>query len=289
VRPLSEEESPPEGADLPTPRRGPGAPEPGVLPRVLSATLPCENCGHATVHRVLRWDPKSFPKGARTRGVARCRTCGWTHPFEVVREVRVSVPLIVSRRSESVRETTQFPPDARLSVGEVLPGTDPPLLVRRIDLWSGDSARQAHARDVATLWASVNEGLSIPVSIIEGAHTRPAKWTVDPQFVVTVGDHLEVDGTRIVVVALRAAGHTWRRLEDRFRAEQVQRVYGRRMVSPPAGRSDWSRGRGRPSSRTSSFSRSSRSRSGPGVRRTRTVPRARIASGGAAHQSASPS
>lgn len=258
-------------------------------PPVHAATLLCENCGRSTVHRILRWDPRSFPHGKRTQGVARCRECGWTHPFDLARRPEVEVTEIVSKRSVSTRERVRLATLARLAVGDTVPGSAPPLRVRRIELKSGGAASEARAGDVATLWVTADEGLSVPVSILEGARTRPARWAVAPDVTVAVGAEVRVEGSPIEVVAIRAAGRTWRHPGDQFQAGEVQRVYGRRTVSPPAGRSDWRRGRGRPSSRTSSFSRSSRSRSGPGVRSTRRVPRARTASGGAAHQSVSPS
>jgi len=258
-------------------------------PRVLAATLPCENCGRPTVHRILRWDPKSFPKGERSRGVARCRNCGWTHPFDMARATQVEVARIVSRRSTSIRDTVRLGAGAPVVIGSNLAGVDPPVRVRRIDLRSGGSAPRARAEEIATIWTVADEGLVVPVSIQEGARTRPTRWEVDPNLEVAVGDERTIDGVVLQVVALRARGHTWRRAGDRFRASELERVYGRRTEIPPAGRRDWSRGRGRPSSRTNSRSRSSRSRSGPGVKITRKVPRVRIADGGATHHRRSPS
>lgn len=257
-------------------------------PRVLAATLPCENCGRPTVHRIVRWDPKSLPRGKRASGIARCRECGWTHRFDLAPTTETEVDQIVSRRSTSTRERVRLPAAARVAVGGLVPGSDPSLKIRRIDLRSGTSAQSALAREVATLWVTVDEGLRVAVSILEGPRTRATRWSVEPDVVVSVGDEVEVDGVPIRVVALRAAGHTWRRFGDHFRAGELERLYGRRTVSPPAGRSDWSRGRGRPSSRTSSFSRSSRSRSGPGERRTRIVPFDRSAAGGATVHKLSP-
>lgn len=258
-------------------------------PRLLAATLVCENCGRSNVHRILRWDPGSFPRGRRVSGIARCRECEWTHPFEMTRPVECEVDQIVSKGSVSSRERIRLPALAKLAVGGSVPGADRPLRIRRIDVRSGDPARTALAREVTTLWATLDEDPSVAVSIVEGARTRTTRWSVGPDVVLGVGDEVRIDGSTIEIVALRAIGHTWRRAGDRFRAVEVQRLYGRRTVSPPAGRSDWSRGRGRPSSRTSSFSRSSRSRSGPGVSTTRRAPRARMASGGAILHSWSPS
>ena len=261
----------------------------GGPPRVLAASLYCENCGRTTVHRILRWDRRSVPGSARTSGIARCRTCDWTHPFDIARASEVEVPTIVSRRSESVWEVLSLRPHTSLVVGETFASPDGPLRIHRIDLRTGESSDRAAARDVATLWVTRDEGLSVPVSIIEGARTRSTRWSVDPGALVSVDEEIVVDGLRLLVTALRARGHTWRRPGDQFRAEQLQRVYGRRIASPPAGRRDWRSVRERPRSRTSSFSRTSRSRSGPGVRTTRTVPRARSAAGGATHQRDSPS
>jgi uncharacterized Zn finger protein len=271
------------------PDDGPGSTETPTAPRVHAATLPCENCGKSTVHRILRWDPRSFPKGARTSGVARCRTCGWTHPFDLPVRSELSVTTIVSKRSTSEKVQLQFPPSASLSVGDLVAGSEPPLRVRRIDLRSGGPSSQARASEVATLWAVVDEGPSIPVSILEGARTRAVRWHPDPDQSVDVGDEVRVDSLRLEVVALRAAGRTWHFPGARFRVTEVQRVYARRNAIPPAGSRDWRTVRETPSSRVISFSRSSRSRSGPGEIRKRTAPHRRTAAGGATHHSVSPS
>lgn len=249
-------------------------PGPAAPPRVLAATLVCENCGRPTLHKILRWDPRSYPKGERSKGIARCRVCGWTHPFDLAPPAEVEVSVVVSRRSTSVHERLRLSPTESVEVGSTLPRSEPPLRVRRIDLRSGESAVRSLARDIGTLWVAVDEGLLVPVSIIEGARTRTTRWNADPGTEVVVGDRTTFDGLSVEVIALRAHGHTWRRPGDRFRASELQRIYGRRTAIPPAGRRDWSIGRERPRSRTRSFSRSSLSRSGPGVKRNRTSPRA---------------
>ena len=271
--------------DLPTAEHSESGPR---AARLLSATLRCDSCGRETTHRILRWDRTSLGTAKRVSGVARCRECRWTHRFETAKGAEVEVQQITSRGSVSVRERIHLLASVPVEVGADLPGSVPPLRVYRIDLRSGGSARTAVAESVGTVWVGPHVAPSVPVSIQEGSRTRTVRWTVDPGVEVGVGDTVEIAGERIHVVALRAGGRTWRREGDRFSASRVERLYGRRSVSPPAGRTDWSHGRARPSSRTRSFSRSGRSRSGPGVIRTRTVPRAWIAAGGATLQSVVP-
>lgn len=90
---------------------------------------------------------------------------------------------------------------------------------------------------------------------------------VPPDTPIEVGASLQLEERTVTVVGIRAKGSTWRRPGDRFVAGEVMRVYARREAMPPAGRSDWSRSREMPSSRTSSTSMSFRRRSSPGVRR----------------------
>ncbi len=271
------------------PTESPIRPESPPAPtRLLAASLVCENCGRSTPHRVLRWDRTSFARGNAASGVARCRECHLTHRFESVSPAEAEVDRIVSRGPVSSRERVRLPAAAMLEVDTDLPASDPPLLVHRIDLRSGAPVRRAPARAVRTVWVTPHLDPSVPVSILEGGRTRPARWTAPPEVAIGVGEEVEVDGASVRVIAIRARGQTWRHLGDRFRADEVQRLYGRRIASPPAGRSDWRRGREIPRSRTSSASRSDRSRSGPGVRRTRSVPRRRTASGGATVHKVSP-
>jgi uncharacterized Zn finger protein len=265
------------------------APSPGLAGRMHSASLWCENCGEETPHRILRLAPGTSPTAKAISGTARCRKCEWTHSFTVARPVEVEVSLIISDGPTSVRRRVRIPAGNRLELAGVVPGTEEPVYVRRIETHSRHSVSSARPGEVATIWASREAGAVIPVSVVEGARTWTSRLVLPRQSRLSVGDEIRVANSSVRVVALRARGRTWRLPGDSFGAEEVQRVYTRRTDSPPAGSSDWRRSRGTPSSRASSFSRSSRSRSGPGVMRTRRSPPARSASGGATHQRVSPS
>jgi len=260
-----------------------------VVPRVFAATLFCEMCGGSTPHRILRMDPPRRSGGGPVRGTARCRVCQWTHRFESRSPGRVEVARIVSAGRLSERSRIELPAHSHLQVGSRIPGSDEPLLIRRIDTRAGARVKSASTDDVATLWVVRDEGAVVPVSIVEGRFTHATRLVVPPDTLFEVGGSCTADGTPLDIVALRARGTTWRRPGDRFAARDVQRLYGRRTESPPAGRRDWRTERESPRSFASSTSRSPRSRSSPGVRRTRTSPRARTASGGATVHRSSPS
>jgi uncharacterized Zn finger protein len=199
------------------------------------------------------------------------------------------VPVIVSEGPRSIRRIMALPPGAVLRLGTRIPGLDEALLPRRIDGRDGRAVLSARADEVATVWATADAGAVIRVSVIEGATTRPARLVAPPTRSFTVGDEVTVDGYRLSIVALRARGRTWRRPGDAFSAAEVQRLYGRRTATPPAGSRDWRTDRETPRSRASSSSIRGRSRSSPGVTRTRTSPRARTAASGAAVQRSRPS
>jgi uncharacterized Zn finger protein len=254
-------------------------------PALASATLYCESCGRETPHRILRVDRTPHASGALLSGIARCRECRRTHPFESVAAASVERVLIVSSGAESERSKIRLPRYARLEVNGELPGFDPPVVIRKLDLANGESRRSATANEVATVWGIRDTGALVKVSLVEGADTHPAVVRLPHGTELEVGDELEVEGTRTEIVGLRAAGHTWRRPGDRFAGERVDRAYVRRIAMPPAGSRDWSRSRDNPSSEASATSTSSRSRSSPGIRVKRRVPRARSADGGADDQS----
>ncbi len=257
-------------------------------PRLLSATLACDNCGKSTPHRILRIDPRGGGTPRHLRGVARCRVCRFTHPFESVEEDRTELTLIVSVGPTSERTRISLPRSRRLQVGRGIPGREPPLTVHRIEDVSGRSLASGRVGEIGTVWATRDEGAVILVSIVEGQRTRSIRLALPHGTLLRVGDDLALDDGTVEVVGLRARGQTWRRPGDAFPADDVVRAYTRRISSPPAGKSPWRRVRVSPSSRASSTSTASRSRSGPGTRRARTEPRARIADGGAAVQSVSP-
>lgn len=257
--------------------------------RLHAASLVCDNCARETPHRLLRIDPRARDSRSQTSGVARCRVCGWTHRFEIRLVSEVAVGEVISEGPTSVHRTVHLPSGQRLRVGSAVPGSSEPLKIVRIDDRQGRRVPSASSDEVATLWVRPDRFPAVPVSIVEGRRTRSTRVPMDPEAPIVVGAELQVEGVRVRIDSVRARGASWRRLGDAFSAREVQRVYGRRAVKPPAGRSDWSSERGIPSSRASSASRSGRSRSGPGVKRRRTTPRARTAASGAIVQRVSPS
>lgn len=266
----------------------PEPPAPTHGHRLGSATLYCERCGTVTEHRIFHVRGGRVAPTGGFAGVARCRECRWTHPFEAVPESRSALEVIVSEGGRSTRRSFSLQAPRPIEVGAALPEYPERVVVRRIDTIAGRSVPRASAQEVATVWATRDVGAVVKVSQIVGARTVPGRLVVPPETVFEVGTEFRLDGERLQVVGLRARGRTWRRPGDRFRAQEVQRVYGRRTVSPPAGSRDWRRGRGSPSSRTSSASRVSRSRSSPGVRRNRSSPRARTDRSGATVHRSSP-
>ncbi len=247
-----------------------------------SGVLYCDNCGKDTPHRLLRVKPSVGAARTHVTGVARCRVCRFTHPFTSVRVAPVEVALIVSEGHQSGRRRLELPPASVLQVGSPIPDVPETLRVTKLDARDGRAVGAARASEVATVWAVRGDEAAVPVSIVVGARTTSRMLRVPPSTRLAVGETLDVEGDRIAIVGLRARGHTWRLEGDAFEAAEVQRVYGRRMLSPPAGNSDWRSDRERPRSRASSTSFAARSRSSPGVRRTATVPRAATAGGGAA-------
>jgi|HubBroStandDraft_1064217.scaffolds.fasta_scaffold01671_3 uncharacterized Zn finger protein len=260
----------------------------GVAPGVFSAAIFCDNCGRTTPHRILRLDRRGTAVPARVSGVARCKDCRFTHPFSSVPEDRVELALIVSTGARSTPSRVALPRGRKLQVGSGVPESKAPLTIQRIEDLQRRSITNGLAGEITTVWAIHDEGAVVLVSVVEGRQTRSIRWPLPHGTVLRVGDELPVESQTVRIVGLRARGHTWRRDGDEFSAEDVTRVYGRRTSSPPAGNSPWSRVRVKPSSRARSTSTVSRSRSTPGTRTTRTVPRARIDAGGAAVQRVSP-
>jgi uncharacterized Zn finger protein len=258
----------------------------GARPRpsattIRSATMACEVCGTETPHRILRVATAS---AGGVEGIARCSTCRWTHPFRESAPVLREVWVIRSDGPTSVRVRTALPPGTEVRLHEHFPGSDPPTIVRRIEAPGGKLKRIALPSEIATVWTVLDRGNEIPVSLILGLITRRSLWAPAPGVAVTVGERLEVDGQATFIVGFRARARTWRHPGDSMPAEEVTRVYARITDNPPAGNSGWSTDRETPSSFDSSTSRAPRSRSGPGRRIAKIVPRIRKARGGATVQ-----
>ncbi len=223
------------------------------------------------------------------RGTARCQSCRWTHPFVSSPEPSVAVEAIVSEGPASTRTRITLP--AGLVLRNAAPVELPeigPVVLTRIDRRDGRPCRQALSEEVATLWAVLEREPTVRVALVEGDRSSTMRLPTRGIPRLEVGARFRLGESEFLIAALRARNHTWRRPGDAFPVAEVSVVYARRTERPPAGRRRWSTGRGIPSSRTSSSSIRERSRSGPGVRRARTTPRARTADGGATvHRSSS--
>ncbi len=274
----------------------PGA-EGEAAPRAValhSAEIPCEVCGRSTPHRIVHIDrggKGTLPERRKTvRGLARCRVCDTTHPFSIpAPPPTVKVTEILSDGVRSQRRLIELPVQRRVQVGTGLPGSEVAVVVRAIDLHDRHRASEARAHEISTVWVERERDPSIPVSIIEGRHTRSIRMPVRKGVSFEVGSVLRIDGVEIRVVRIRARGNNFERPGLPFLSEEIQRLYGRRNVRPPAGSRPWSRERESPDSRASSTSRSARSRSSPGANRNRSSPRARTALSGATDHSSAPS
>jgi uncharacterized Zn finger protein len=239
---------------------------------IASAQIFCDSCGRDTVHRILRVIPGGTGRGT-VRGVARCKECRLTHPFESAPEATVELNVVISEHDRSSRSTLPFPRHRRLLVGSGLPTQDPTLRIRRIDLRTGRSATDARTEEIATVWVTREWGPSVKVSIVTGRITRATRLAYTPGTRYEVGASVVVENRPLWISAVRARGHTWRMLGDGFPAEEVERLYVRRTEMPPAGNSDWSRDRDTPSVTARDRSTVARSRSSPGRRTARTEPR----------------
>lgn len=273
---------PAPSAELETPGSRRGAPT-----QVHAATLRCEVCGAETPHRVLKLDP-----GASARhlsGTARCQKCRTTHRFEVRAPRLVSVRLILSDGAESRSEEHGYRVGTVLKVGEKLPEIEPEAIIRRIDRPDGHMVPSAEVGEVGAVWATLHVGARVPVSLVEGARTTSYRVEMPPETRLVVGDPITVEGQRLYISALRARQRTWGAPGDGFPASRVERVYARRTRNPPAGSIDWRIPRESPRSRARATSEAGRSRSSPGSSTTRSSPRARSDSGGAAAHRSSPS
>ena len=266
--------------DAPPARRGRGPP-------IHSAALPCEVCGEETAHRILHLEPGASAR--RVRGVARCQVCRTTRPFDVAGGEEVPVRVVLSDGPRSEPRELRVEPGIPLRVGDPLPALEPPARIQRLELDGGRSAEEADPRRVRTIWAAVDRGPSLAVSLIEGSRTRSLVVPTDPEAPVTVGGPIALGELVAVVSAFRARHRTWSRPGDRFPAREVERVYARRNETPPGGSRRWTSSREIPSSPTRFRSTSGRSRSSPGVRTPRRRPPRANDSRGAAHHSSVPS
>jgi uncharacterized Zn finger protein len=237
-----------------------------------SAQIFCDSCRRETAHRILRAVPGRTSTGA-VRGIARCKECRLTHPFESVPESMVDVHVVLSEHDRSTHSVVALPRHRRLLVGSGLPGMEADIRVRRIDGRDGKRTPDARTEEIRTLWATREPPPSVKVSIVIGRLTRTTRLPYAPGTRYEVGSQVLIDSRPLWVTAVRARGHTWRMRGDVFPAEEVERLYVRRTEMPPAGNRDWSTDRETPRDSARVRSMPARSRSSPGRSTARTSPR----------------
>ncbi|MCI4363479.1 MAG: hypothetical protein L3K13_04155 [Thermoplasmata archaeon] len=206
--------------------------------RLGRVTLLCEVCGAETAHRVLRVTPRRT--ATHLEGIARCAVCHTTHPFRLATPRTTSVSVVVSDAERSHRTRQALAEGLELQVGGSLPGADPKLEIRRLDLRGGARTESAPARDVATVWLTLRRGDQLHVSLIEGRKTTPLVLSCTPETNFSVGDLLRTAGEVLRIHAVRARGQTWDEEGPRFQAFEVDRLYVRRAAERrPARSSGW--------------------------------------------------
>jgi len=139
-----------------------------------TARLYCESCSEETVHCILRVDRGAVgPWPKAVRGIARCRTCRWTHPFESSRAETVALEVVVSKGAANERRLVRGGPYETLRVDERVPGLDPSGTVRRIDLKDGTRASTREPRERFPTWYERPARAPFPVDD-SGGRTRGA-------------------------------------------------------------------------------------------------------------------
>jgi uncharacterized Zn finger protein len=194
--------------------------------RLGRVVLHCEVCAADTIHRVLRVSPRATPE--HLVGTARCAVCHTTHPFELAVPRPVTVTTVLSDGGQSKRSRREFAAEVDFEVGSPLPGEDPRLEIRRIDLHDGARAQSARAGEAATVWLTLRRGDELRVSLIEGRKTTPLLLNCTPDTPFSVGDLLRTAGELLRIHAIRARGQTWDEEGPRFRAAEIDRLYVRR-------------------------------------------------------------
>ncbi len=235
---------------------------PGPIRR---ATFYCDTCQRETPHRLLRID-RHGPAGT-VSGIARCQECRSTGPFASSGGRSATFEAIVSEGPRSTRLPVELPATRQLAAGDLLDIAGSPARLTKLEDRRHRAVKSARAEEISTVWATRATEATVRVALMEGARSRTVRVPASVVPAFEVGAVFRLGPTPLVIAALRARGHTWRRPGDAFPSDQVSVVYARRAVIPPAGRRRWSSEREIPSSRASSSSRRGRSRSSPGPNR----------------------
>ena len=188
----------------------------------------CPVCGSETAHEILGGRVIG-KKQMVLKSSVKCGECGHVHAVELVEEMPIEVPIVVSWLEESTRSRISLSPSEEVEIGDELYHADHRLLVTSLEL-KGSRSKHAKAKDIVTIWAKQFDKVWINISLDRHGKVYSKEILAIPEEEFSVGDIIEIEGNSAVITSIRIENRTIHK--GSAAARDIVRIYSKGMRRP---------------------------------------------------------
>lgn len=185
--------------------------------------IECPVCEEETDHEILggRVDGK---RKLVLKSAVKCCNCGHVHQVEIVEEIPINVPLVVSWMDKSEHRTIGLRPSDMVSVDDEIFIDDKRVIITSIEKKSG-RVKSARADEIVNIWAKRFDKVWVKISLDFHGKVYSKKILAIPEEEFEVGELFEVEGHNAAITAIKIEGRTLKR--GSAMARDIIRLYAR--------------------------------------------------------------
>ncbi len=192
--------------------------------------LRCSVCEEDTLHKILKGEVGTKGKEVTIDGVVRCNECGTTEHRTIREKKAVDVPIIVSWKDDSEKESISLYPDEWIHIGDELIIDDSTVKVTSITQRKKDgTARTSSSKveDIDTIWAKKYDKVRVKVTVNKGRSSSSEVLEVVPEEEFHLNSMLEFDKDEAVIHKIMT--HDGMIKKGSVKAEDIKRIYAKKI------------------------------------------------------------
>jgi uncharacterized Zn finger protein len=183
----------------------------------------CPVCHEETAHEIL---------GGRVVGKrqivlkssVRCCECGHVHAVEIVEEMPVDIPIVISWMEKSTKSKISLAPSEEVKVDDELYHNDHRILITSIEV-GGVRKTRAKAKEIGNIWAKQFDKVWVKISFDRHGKVYSKDILAVPEEEFIVGDIMDVEGTSAAITSIRIGTRTIH--QGSAVARDIVRVYSK--------------------------------------------------------------
>lgn len=188
----------------------------------------CPVCEEETAHEILGGRVVG-KKQIVLRSSVRCCECGHIHAVEIVEEMPIEVPIVMSWMEQSTRSIISLNPSEEVKVDDELYHNDHRIIVTSLET-SGGRPSRAKAKDLTNIWAKQFDKVWVKISLDRRGKVYSKEILAVPEEEFEVGDIIEIEGNAAAITSIRIQGRTLHK--GSAAAKDIVRIYSKGMKRP---------------------------------------------------------